>query len=395
MKYKHILRSYDLKLLYVLFFFGIICLFFYSYTQVDLNLTLSQNSYILSFQRFSQYIGYFQRPLSTLLFVLIFLLLFILYVIFLRAAGKGHITKRQVWTLIIAAAVILNFSYNAFSYDLFNYIFDAKIITHYHLNPYSYRALNFPDDPMLLFMHWTHRYYPYGPTWLILTIPFSLLGFGFFLPTLFLFKTLTTSFFLGTLYFIDKILKRFNPKDENLGLVFLGLNPLVFAEVLVSSHNDMEMIFFAILALYFLLSKRTLSSFIYLALSIGVKFATLFLLPIWTYALKAKNKFDFERVILFSIALMFLAVIIATLRLNFQSWYWLYVLPFIALVPRKYNLYIAGSVISLSGVLVYVPFLYNGNWDFPAPSFIFWLTFLAVISSAFIVGRKLVKIRTP
>jgi len=70
----------------------------------------------------------------------------------------------------ILIGVGLLFSYPFLSHDLFNYLFDAKIVTFYHQNPYILKALDFPSDPWLRFMHWTHRTYPYGPSFLFLTL---------------------------------------------------------------------------------------------------------------------------------------------------------------------------------------------------------------------------------
>lgn len=377
------------KLLYFLYFFAVICLFLYSYTQVDLNLTLSQNHAILAFQRFFQYIGYFQRPLSTFFYVAILALLFILYFIFLRSVRAEHMGKKQIWTLIIASAVILNFSYNAFSYDLFNYIFYGKIVTHYHMNPYTLRALDFPGDPMLLFMHWTHNYYPYGPVWLGLSVPLSYLGLGFFLPTLFLFKTLAISFFLGTVYFIGKILKKAGSTDEKLGVLFFGLNPLVLIEALVSGHNDISMMFFAVLGLYFLINNKNTKSIVSLALSIGIKFATVFLIPVWLYVLKNKKKLDFEKTIFLSVVFMGLAILAATFRQSFQSWYWLYILPFISMSLKKYNFFWVGIIVSVLGLLNYIPFLYLGNWNAPVPTILFAVTTVSFIVPVLLVIIKL------
>src|SRR5581483_6050937 len=189
MKFKFLSAVYFLSLLY---------LFLYSFTQVDLDLTLSRLSLWQVFQKFFQHIGYFQRPLSTGLYLSILVLLFIFYGIFLKLA---HTLKtKQMWVLIFGAAVILVFSYNAFSYDLFNYIFDAKIITHYHQNPYLHKALDYPGEYMLNFMRWTHRTYPYAPFWLVLTVPLSFIGMQFFLPTFFLFKLLMGASYLGSTY---------------------------------------------------------------------------------------------------------------------------------------------------------------------------------------------------
>src|SRR3989344_5687687 len=64
-------------------------LFFYSYTQVDLSLTLSSAGILQSIQKAFQSIGYFQRPLATTIFVGITTLMFGLYGLLLRQIQKG------------------------------------------------------------------------------------------------------------------------------------------------------------------------------------------------------------------------------------------------------------------------------------------------------------------
>ena len=158
------------KYFFISYLITLVALFLYSYTQIDLSLTFSRIAPLRTLVGYFQYIGYFNRPLSTLIFVFLIIFLFNFYLGFLVLARTQQLSKKYVWKLIILTTIILAFTYNAFSYDLFNYIFDAKIITHYHLNPYIHKALDFPGDPMLSFMHWTHRVYPYGPLWLGLTI---------------------------------------------------------------------------------------------------------------------------------------------------------------------------------------------------------------------------------
>ena len=156
--------------------FAVVSLFLYSFTQVDLGLTLSQASIIQTLQKSFQQIGFFNRPLSSALFIAVLISLFASYLGILYLSYKNKISRKIFWSLLLATTGILVFSYNAFSYDLFNYIFDAKIVTHYQQNPYFHKALDFPNDPMLSFMRWTHRLYPYGPAWLGITIPLSFAG---------------------------------------------------------------------------------------------------------------------------------------------------------------------------------------------------------------------------
>lgn len=360
------------KLLLVLYFFGLISLFLYSYTQVDLGLTLSRNPTINFLQKQFQFVGFFERPLSTYLFVTILILFSVLYIIFLRSAKKGHLTGKQFLLLIVSSAVILNFAFPAFTYDVFNYIFDARILTFYHQNPYIHKALDYQGDPMLQFMHWTQRTYPYGPVWLGLTAPLSVLGRGLFIPTLFLFKSFMTLLFLGTVYFIQRV------SGNKLSTILFALSPLVITESLVSAHLDIAMMFFAVWSFFTLKQKMYPLSIILLFISIGVKFATVFLLPVYFYVLFNRKKLDWEKVNLYSTVLMLLSVVASSIRTNFQPWYLLDVLPFAVLSNKSY-IRIPVVISSILIPLNYVPFLNLGNWNNPVPSILFYLNSFVIL----------------
>lgn len=370
------------------FIFIFILLLLYSYTQIDLSLFLSRYEPVLSFQQFFQHIGYFQRPLSTYFYLGLLGLLFILYFSVLNLACKGKVYLKDLWKIAIAGGIILTFSYNAFSYDLFNYIFDAKIVAYYQQNPYEHKALDYSDDPMLNFMHWTHRTYPYGPVWLVLTVPLSFLGMNFFLPTALLFKALASAAYLGTTYYLEKILSKTDPKNLVFGLVFFALNPLVIIEALISAHLDIVMIFFAVFALYYLLKEKRLTALFLLLLSAGVKFATGFLFPIFILYHFGKSVMRWEKLVLYSVILLLLAVLAATVRTNFQPWYLLSVLPFASLLARKYYIFIPSIVLSFASLLIYVPYLYTGNWDPPIPTILSLIISIGIITSVTLVGVK-------
>ncbi|MEK7186135.1 MAG: hypothetical protein AAB675_02115 [Patescibacteria group bacterium] len=365
---------FNFKTLSIGYLFVIISLFFYSFTQVDLSLTLSEASWWQTVQKFFQQIGYFNRPLSAVLYSVIVISMFTFYILFLKLARVNLINKKQLWILILITTAILTFSYNAFSYDLFNYIFDAKIVTFYQQNPYIHKALDYLGDPMLSFMHWTHRYYPYGPIWLALTIPLSYIGFNVFLPTFFMFKILTSVCFLGTAYFIGKILKIVSPKKEVLGIAFFALNPLVLIESLVSSHNDISMMFLAIFAVYLALMNKYIFSLISILLSVGIKFATGILIPVFLlFFIQKKNisKEGFLNILFFA---MFIPLILVVIRTNFQPWYLMLILPFASLIPSKSYAMGAGLILSFFALAQYLPYIYIGDWNEPIPQILLWLT---------------------
>ncbi len=366
----------------------VLAVFFFSFTQVDLGLTLTRASIFTEIQKGFQYIGYFNRPLSTLLFILILILLTVFYVYFIKKVREGKLSRRVIWSTLIISSVILTFSYNLLSHDIFNYIFDARIVTKYGLNPYEHKALDFPEDPMLSFMHWTHRTYPYGPTWLGVTVPLSFLGLNYFLPTFFLFKALMTGAYLGTAYFIEKVLRSVDKKNALLGVVFFAFNPLVILEVLVSGHNDVVMIFFCMVGLVLFISKKYILSWLSLLFSVGIKFASGFLVPLLILIQLFRRRgvaVPWEKVWYVFIVAMSCAVIAASLRTNYQPWYFLLVIPFGALLPDKKSVLIPVIIFSLTSLLNYIPYLYTGGWDQPIP---FYLTSLNILSAvgALIVG---------
>lgn len=379
------------KILFFFYPFSIVLLFLYSQTQIDLNLFLFKFQAWVNFQRFFQNIGYFQRPLSTYLYLLILALLFLSYIGFLLLAQKNKISEKQIWKIIIFSAVLLTFSYNAFSYDLFNYIFDAKIITHYGQNPYLHKALDYQGDPMLNFMHWTQRNYPYGPFWLLLTVPVSFVGLNFFLPTILMFKALASLSYLGTAYFIEKILKNIDKKNFLFGLIFFALNPLVVIEGLVSAHLDVVMMFFGILSFYLLTKNKKAQSLIALVFSVGIKFATGFLLPLYLFVFFKRNKLTFEKLSLYSIFLMVATVIVSSIRTNFQPWYLLEALPLAALLSKKYFILMPSIILSFFSLLIYVPFLYTGNWNPPIPAILNGIMIAGILLSIVFVGLRMVK----
>ena len=374
-----------------------VLLFLYSFTQVDLGLTLTQASWWQVLQTSFQYVGYFNRPLSAALYTALVLFMFILYGLLLWLAHQKKLEKKHVWISLLVTGGVLLFSYSAFSYDIFNYIFDAKIVTYYNLNPYLYKALDFPNDPMLSFMHWTHRVYPYGPIWLAATVPLSFLGFTFFLPTYFLFKALGVASYLGSVYYISKISKKIFPQSEISNMAFFAFNPLVIIESLVSAHNDIFMLFLALWSFSMLLEKKKMFAFVLILFSIGIKFATLFLFPVLLiisfWQKKGKN-ISWDLVVLFISLCMSIAVVLASIRTNFQPWYLLLVLPFACLLSKKYYVVIPVFCISFFALLSYAPFLYMGNWDPPIPSLlsVFWMSSVMISTVAVFLYKHVKKV---
>lgn len=367
-------EKYIFRVLIFLYSVLLFCLTLFSYSQIDLNLTLSSNASYQFLQNQLIYLGYYNRSLSTLIYGVLIFLFFILYSVVLRLVRQKKFSLSHVNYLIILSLGILFFSYPSFSHDLFNYMFDARIVTKYHANPYLYKALDFPSDLWIRFMHWVHRTYPYGPVWLMVTLPFSYLGFEKFVPTLFAFKLMFTLFHVGNSILIYRILKEKSPKDAAAGLTFYALNPLILIESLVSPHNEVVMLFFLLLALYFYFVKGKMSlGWINLLLSIGVKFLTIILVPVFLFAgFLGKKK---ESKIKWYLTVFFLAIAIIGEMIYREPypWYFIMLIGVASLIPEDKAIRNITIGISIGALLRYAPYLFVGSYPFRVISWQAWV----------------------
>lgn len=339
-----------------------IALFLYSLTQIDANMTISRFGLLQVAQQMFQRVGMNERPLSTLLYAGILVVLFALYIWVLSLIKKGTLDEHGFWRIVAVTSVILLPSYPAFSYDMFNYMFTAKTVLVYRQNPYEVLPMEFSGiDPWLLFMRWVHLPSAYTPIWIFLTLPAYLVSFGFLLPLLWSIKLVVLLFHLVTIIGIGRILARVEPQKKTLGMALFALNPLIIIENLVSSHNDVVMMAFAVWAIVLYLEKKKLASWFALSLSIATKLITAIIIPVWFFI--DRKGIDWRKWMLIFMVGGLLAVI-ATREV--LPWYWVWIMPFIALLPSMNELTVLSTGVSLGLLLRYAPYLYLGNWDPPA-----------------------------
>jgi len=360
--------------------FGLL-LFLYSFTQVDLGLTLTQFSFWQVIQKSFQNIGYFQRPFSTSAYLVLVVGLFLLYGYAIRCITKGQVSARTLKLLIALIFFLLVLSYPAFSYDFFNYMFTAKTVLLYGKNPYQVIPLQFSGyEPWLSFMHWTHLPSAYAPLWILLTLPAYFFGFGYFLFILWNLKITVGIFYLVTAWGIGQILRDETEKNRVLGVALFALNPLILIESLVSGHNDIVMVACAILALLVLWQKKYIYSFFLFAVSVAFKEITIILAPLYFIR---KNRF---------LPFLFMSVGLIAFLIFFKRemlpWYGVWILPFFALIPNgtAYLPLVYGFSFGL--LLSYVPFLYFGHWNDPVPVWKFWLTIVPMVLACIYMAWK-------
>lgn len=311
----------------------------YSYALVDPNITFFNNGVWTWFRNVMVELGYYQRTSSVLIYAILVLLLFIFHRSFIRRSGSYSALR-----IALIAGVVCLFAYPFASHDLFNYIFDARILTYYHQNPYMYNALDFPADHMTRFMHWTHRNYPYGPSFLAITAIPSFLSFGKFILNFILFKALFVGSYIVAVYVLSRWKKEW--------AMFYATHPLVIVDGLINAHNDILVVSLSLIGLYYVFHKTDVTGRIILLISGLVKFTTLPLIFV------TKNKNDMYTRIGF-VGLAAVMVYLTFMR-TVQPWYFL--IPLV-LIPYFYDYLKKLQIFYLGVLLSYTGFIATGYWN--------------------------------
>lgn len=355
-----------------------IVLMLFSFTQVDLNFTFSRFTYIQKLVRDLQWWGYYARPWATGFYLALLAGWFGLYTYILRQCDKKLIPTRGFWWMVAIITGVAVWSYPAFSYDIFNYLFTAKTVIFYAKNPYELIPQTLMGfDPWISVMRWIHQPSAYTPLWILFTLPIYILSFGYLIPAIYLIKIALAGVYLATIWYIGKIAQR-NRQNEILAMSIFAFNPLIIFETLVSGHNDILMMLFAIMAIWYWDKKEKLKAWWWLSVSIATKLVTIGIVPMF---LGMKRKW------ILGMMLCILGLVI--LKREILPWYWVWIMPFVALTPEDKKIIGLGWGMSLGLLLRYAPFFYYGNWDPPVPVLMFWLTVIPIFAlGALWIGRS-------
>ncbi len=339
------------KIVLILYTLTLLLLVVFSYAFVDPNL--------IYYKKIFSDFAFQNRLATTVIYSLFVVVLFLFYFSFILFVSKNKLNIREIKTLIIITCAILLFSYPAMlSYDIFNYVATAKVLFLYHENPYVIMPIEFTGDPMLLFTHAANKLALYGPGWILLTGIPHVLGMGNFFVTILSFKLMAVAFYLLALVLIWRLSKNL------LSLSLFAFNPLILIEVLLGNHNDIVMLVLVLLSFMFIKKKQYLLAICFFFASILIKYATIFLLPVFLFLLwKAykQREINWEKIYFASFISMLIIFLLSPLREEMYPWYAVWFLPFIFLVPHKKNILYLSIAFSFGLLLRYVPFMYSGT----------------------------------
>ena len=216
---------------------------------------------------------------SGILLIGLLLLFSVIYLLIIKKEKHIFKNKKEVIVFITIIAAIFMIILPYLSSDIYYYIGDSWLCSKYHENPYyttvkdlQDRGIN--DEILNNTGYWKHTVTVYGPLYNIISIILSFFSFGNITLALYIFKMVSLIVHILNSVIIGKITK------SKKYMLLYGLNPLILIELLSNVHNDIYLILFLLLALYFLVRKKNiLLTTVFLAFSMAIKFSTILIVP--------------------------------------------------------------------------------------------------------------------
>ena len=224
---------------------------------------------------------------QTIIYLIVLTILTILYIVLIKNRKKVFKNTKRMFIFIAIIAVIFVAVIPFTCSDVFYYLGIGRINSEYGQNPYYTTIKDFVDagdnsqylvqDSVLAqgyINDWADSTVVYGPIWTLICNIVARLSFGNIDIGLLVFKLINVIVHIFNCYLIYKI------TNKKIFALIYGLNPFVLIEGIACVHNDMFVVLFILLTLYFLLKRKNLIvSLVFLALATTIKYFPILLLP--------------------------------------------------------------------------------------------------------------------
>ena len=224
---------------------------------------------------------------QTIIYLIVLTILTILYIVLIKNRKKVFKNTKRMFIFIAIIAVIFVAVIPFTCSDVFYYLGIGRINSEYGQNPYYTTIKDFVDagdnsqylvqDSVLAqgyINDWADSTVVYGPIWTLICNIVAGLSFGNIDIGLLVFKLINVIVHIFNSYLIYKI------TNKKIFALIYGLNPFVLIEGIACVHNDMFVVLFILLTLYFLLKRKNLIvSLVFLALATTIKYFPILLLP--------------------------------------------------------------------------------------------------------------------
>lgn len=350
----------------------------YSFALTDPNIIYSNNGIFLEFQQFMWGIGYGNRPLSSLIYLALIILIFSIYFYTIRQIKIKKLSTSSATKILLVSIVILIFSNPALSHDIYNYIFNARMLVDLGANPHISTAWDFAGDPWTRFVQNAHSPAPYGYGWTGISVLPYLLGLKRLKTTMLAFKLLAGLFLYVLVYFQKKLGEIFKIKNLEILIFTFILNPLVLIETFSNGHNDVVMMGLLFASIYYFQLYYSKKEYFKLLLptllfigSISIKYASVVSIGgylLWLFGSIIGTNLSFG----LTNSLAHFAPLLSKRSQRFLPWYLIWSFSFFPLIKEKW---LRGLLLafSFSSMLSYIPSLYYPIFDLGANESTIWV----------------------
>lgn len=256
---------------------------------------LCKNKTILNFTEWFTFFlhnpsNYIESVLGTLIYGILFILLIYFYFKILKNSNQEFGSIKKVVLFVAIIALIFGIMIPFTTSDIFYYMGTGWLDCHYEENPYyttvkEVRLQNLNDEILQRTGVWENQVVVYGPLWAFICKILSFLSFGKVTLCLYVYKIAAILVHVLNTIFVYKITKK-----KKFALLY-GINPFILFEMITNVHNDLYLIAFVLIALYFLLKKKNIYlAIIFMALATCIKYVSVLLIPFMVlYYLKDKK----------------------------------------------------------------------------------------------------------
>lgn len=201
-------------------------------------------------------------------------------------ARRAPVPALLLWGFPALFSLTLLPMYPPTAIDMLHYHAMSRVFWVHGANPLTVPAMNFEYPIGISFMDWPSSY---GPLWSILTAPAAILPGDNLLLGLYGFKLIAIASLFGCAWVIYRLVQRTRPGHESLAIMLFAWNPFVLLRVVGNGHNDLVMMFFALLALERAERRSWTWAFLWLTAAVSVKYSVALLGPplllyAWTHA---------------------------------------------------------------------------------------------------------------
>jgi hypothetical protein len=203
-----------------------------------------------------------------------------------RAIGSERLSG---WAWLGLIGVFLSLMPPVFSGDLMEYLIRGRMLAIYHVSPYLATPQDFPNDILRPYSIWITNPDSYGPLSVYLqTLPAALFPTSI-LGMIWSYKIMVLAFYFVAVLFFWKLVHYLKlPNAAQLWAIF-AYCPLIVVTALIDGHNDVIMMAFSVMSLYFLMRHRFSWAFFFWTCAFLLKYMVILQLPfMMLYAVRKK-----------------------------------------------------------------------------------------------------------